>query len=507
MTTQTEKPRDEEDFLHHEAARRGMRRTGSRTMEWNPEHQDYPRNWPIQRKTYDMTVMFFLEFYTTIISTTGPSAATKAMKEYGLSRIIALTGFQFMYGVGQALGGLIMPPFSESLGRKKSYLVSAGAYSISCLLVGVVPSPAGVFIGRFISGYASSVPAIVLAGSIEDMYSTSPRLWLLWLWNCSTILGLCVGPIYGSYIVSAIGWRWVYYTAASICAGLFILLLFVSESRPTTLLSRRFEHLKSKVGSRLDGMQISNPDRIDNKHELVQVILVRPARLGVSEPIVITVSILSASAWGMMYLFTESFTVVYGQFGWSSRATSLPFLALIPGIVASGLVRIWDHHTVHRRLQNKDTSPEPEDKIRGFALGAPALAIGLWIFGWTVPPLVHGVPWIASMFPLAVIGFAATEFSYTLSGYIADAYTIYASTGLAVVSFLRGIASACMPLFAYPMYAGLGSNIATSIIAAVATVFAVTPFLFLRFGKRLRLKSPFARYSAEVNERHGGGGG
>jgi MFS family permease len=175
-------------------------------MEWDTEHEDYPRNWPIQRKLYDAVVMFFLEFYTTVISTTGPSAAEVAMKEYELSRVITLTGFQFMYGVGQALGGLTMPPFSESLGRKKSYLVSAGAYSISCLLVGVVPSPAGVFIGRFISGYASAVPAIVLAGSIEDLYSTWPRLWLLWLWNCSTILGLGIGPMYGSYIVSAIGW-------------------------------------------------------------------------------------------------------------------------------------------------------------------------------------------------------------------------------------------------------------------------------------------------------------
>jgi hypothetical protein len=73
-----------------------------------------------------------------------------------------------------------------------------------------------------------------------------------------------------------------------------------------------------------------------------------------------------------------------------------------------------------------------------------------------------------------------------------------------VVSFLRGIASACMPLFAYPMYSGLGSNVATSIIAAVATVFAFTPFVFLKFGKQLRQKSRFARYSADVNEQQGG---
>ncbi|KAL4863478.1 hypothetical protein BDV12DRAFT_26905 [Aspergillus spectabilis] len=499
-----DRPSDEHEQQHetvdHEAARRGLRKRDSTTMEWDPEHHDFPRNWSVQRKIYDGLLMFFLEFYTTVISTTGPSAAEEVMTEYGLSRVVTLTGFQFMHGIGQALGGLVMPPFSEALGRRASYLIATGAYSISCILIGVIPSPAGVFIGRFISGWASSVPAIVLAGSIEDQYTTRPRLWLLWLWNCSTILGLCVGPLYGSYIVDAIGWRWVYHTAAITCAVLFGLMLPIRESRPTTLLARRFQDLQSKVGE-LD-MDIPNPDRIGNTRELLQVILVRPARLGVTEPIIMLVASLSASVWGMMYLFTESFTVVFGGFGWSSRATSLPFIALLPGILVSGLIRFYDHHRLNKK-QKAGKSPDPEDKIGGFAIAAPALAVGLWIFAWTVPPRVH-VHWIASMFGLIPIGFAATEFSFTLSGYIADSYTIYASSGMAVVAFLRGIASGCMPLFAYPMYSGLGPNVATSIIAAIATAFCFTPWVFLNFGKRLRESSRFARYSAEVNNEQGG---
>ncbi|KAB8211572.1 major facilitator superfamily domain-containing protein [Aspergillus parasiticus] len=319
-----EKQSGQHDDLEREAAHRGLRKTGSRTLGWDTDHRDFPRNWPLRRKLYDVCVIFFLEFYTTVMSTTGPSAAEEAMSEYAMSRVVMLTGFQFMYGAGQALGGLIMPPFSESLGRQKSYLVSAGAYSLSSLLVGLVPSPAGVFIGRFFSGFASSVPAVVLAGSIEDLYTQQPRLWLLWFWNCSTMLGIAVGPIYGSYIVDAIGWRWVYHVSAITCAVTFFLLIPVRESRPTTLLQRRFDNLQSKVGA-ID-MDIPNPDRINSTRELAQVILVRPAKIGVSEPILILVSILSASAWGMMYLFTESFTVVYSGFGWTSTLSGLTTL-------------------------------------------------------------------------------------------------------------------------------------------------------------------------------------
>jgi MFS family permease len=110
------------------------------------------------------------------------------------------------YQIGQAIGGLLMPPFSETFGRRKPYLYSCAAYSIGCLVTGVVPSIAGVLVGRFISGFASAVPSVVLAGSIEDLYAGTHRVWMILVWNSSTTLGLILGPIYGSYMADAIGW-------------------------------------------------------------------------------------------------------------------------------------------------------------------------------------------------------------------------------------------------------------------------------------------------------------
>jgi MFS family permease len=100
----------------------------------------------------------------------------------------------------------MIPPFSEAFGRRKPYLYSCAAFSIGCLLTGVVPSVAGVFIGRFISGFASAVPSVVIAGSITDMYAAKNRMWMVLLWNSSSTLGLILGPIYGSYIATVIGW-------------------------------------------------------------------------------------------------------------------------------------------------------------------------------------------------------------------------------------------------------------------------------------------------------------
>ena len=50
------------------------------------------------------------------------------------------------------------------------------------------------------------------------------------------------------------------------------------------------------------------------------------------------------------------------------------------------------------------------------------------------------------------------------------------------------------------MYAQLGANYAGSVLAAVATLFCVCPLVFWKYGERLRAASPFAVWSAKVNE-------
>ncbi len=45
------------------------------------------------------------------------------------------------------------------------------------------------------------------------------------------------------------------------------------------------------------------------------------------------------------------------------------------------------------------------------------------------------------------------------------------------------------------MYVNLGYNKATSILAAIATAFYIAPFVFFKYGKRIRGVSKFAKYS------------
>jgi MFS family permease len=110
------------------------------------------------------------------------------------------------YQFGQAFGGVLFPPYSEAFGRKPVYISASLIYCIACVISGTTPSIAGAITGRFVAGFVSAVPSIVVSGSIEDMFNMTQRIWIMYVWASATTAGLLLGPIYGSYISRCIGW-------------------------------------------------------------------------------------------------------------------------------------------------------------------------------------------------------------------------------------------------------------------------------------------------------------
>jgi hypothetical protein len=96
------------------------------------------------------------------------------------------------------------------------------------------------------------------------------------------------------------------------------------------------------------------------------------------------------------------------------------------------------------------------------------------------------------------VGFALNENVYTLTGYLADSYTIYAASGFAGLILARASTCAIIVPFTRQMYVDLGYNVASSILAAIATLFCAAPVIFIKYGKKIRNSSQFARLSLDV---------
>lgn len=60
-------------------------------------------------------------------------------------------------------------------------------------------------------------------------------------------------------------------------------------------------------------------------------------------------------------------------------------------------------------------------------------------------------------------------------------------------SFAREIMSATLIVVGEPFYNNLGPQVATTILAAIATVLGVLPFLFFKYGPKIRERSRFSQ--------------
>ena len=82
--------------------------------------------------------------------------------------------------------------------------------------------------------------------------------------------------------------------------------------------------------------------------------------------------------------------------------------------------------------------------------------------------------------------------SFAYLNYITDTYLDYAASIIAATTVARCAGGAAAPLFSTQMFTTLGIGGGGSVIAGVAAILAITPFLFYRYGYTTRCKSRYA---------------
>lgn len=78
--------------------------------------------------------------------------------------------------------------------------------------------------------------------------------------------------------------------------------------------------------------------------------------------------------------------------GWSPVVASLPFLALLVGILIAGGLNVLNNKYYFRKFKQNGNKPVPEARLPPMMIGSVVFAMGLFLFAWTSSPSVH---WIA----------------------------------------------------------------------------------------------------------------
>ena len=192
--------------LDHYLKEHGIYVKDESTVCWDEDSEQYPRNWDAPSKYYVVVVVIWLEFYMTVMSSSGAAAAKAFTEETGALRLIAVSAFISTYLLGQTIGGAFCSPISEYFGRRTIYIIAVTTFAVSSLIVASPNHIAGVFIGRFFQGVAAAIPATVTFGNVSDLFDAEVRIWIVYAYTIFGMAGLALGPIHSSYMTAIVNW-------------------------------------------------------------------------------------------------------------------------------------------------------------------------------------------------------------------------------------------------------------------------------------------------------------
>ncbi|KAG7286124.1 hypothetical protein NEMBOFW57_008427 [Staphylotrichum longicolle] len=386
-------------------------------------------------------------------------------EEFHTSRLVATLGLS-TFVLGIALGPF-WSPLAEFYGRRPIYLCSFAGFIIWIIPSAVAKNIETMIIARFFQGLAGSAFLSVSGGTVGDLFTRDTMLAPMAIFALAPFIGPSTGPLVGGLINTYTNWRWTHYVLL-IWAGVLLvtIALFVPETYHPVLLKEKAKKIRKETGD--DRWRAPIEKTTKSIPKTVGYSLLRPFQILIFEPMAVVLNVYTAILLGLLYLFFGAFPLIFRtNHGFNLWQVGLTFMGLLVAMIIACLsTPFWTklrHNMVQKRFRETGVlKDEPEDQLPPVIFGAPLITGGLFWFGFTTYPEVH---WIVPIIGSGVFGLGERP------------------------GFQR---SAAFPLFGIQMYEALGYQWATGLVAFVTLAMMPFPYIFFRYGKRIRAKSRYA---------------
>ncbi|OZJ05888.1 hypothetical protein BZG36_00885 [Bifiguratus adelaidae] len=460
-------------------------------VDWDdPDDPANPLNWSKVRRWYISILISLIPLNISFASSAYTGAVFGIIAEFKVSSTVALLGVTF-FVLGFALGPLMWAPLSEMYGRNPVYLGTFAVFTIFHIPCALATNIQTILVARFIGGVFGSAPLTNAGGSLADIWTPLERGRAMAFFALAAFLGPILGPIVGGFIAEYTTWRWAFRIMLIFSGVVFILtLLTLPETYTPTILAKKAAKLRKSTGNERYQTRFELKDSNKTASQRLKISLGRPFRLLFTEPIVLLLSIYVAFVYGILYLLFEAFPLVFeGVHHLSPGISGLSFIGIGVGmVIAVSFTFVGDKIYADAAKKNGGRAP-PEARIPLSLAGAILLPIGLFWFAWTTFPSVH---WIAPMLAGIPFGAGMVSIFLSLTNYLVDAYLMHAASALAANALLRSLFGAAFPLFAIQLFQGLGNQWGASLLGFIAVAMAPFPFLFYKYGAKVRMMSKFA---------------
>ncbi|KAJ5973093.1 Major facilitator superfamily domain general substrate transporter [Penicillium vulpinum] len=465
-----------------------------------------------KKKWTIITVIFLVQtsmnFNTSLYSNATPGIS----EEYGVSMQAARCG-AMIFLVLYAFGCELWAPWSEELGRKPILQASLFLVNVFQLPVALAPNFGSIMVGRALGGLSSAGGSVTL-GMIADLWEPDAQQYAVAAVVFSSVGGSVLGPVVGGFVEAFLPWRWNIWI--QLIFGGFVQIahfLLVPETRTTVMMDRIAKKMrKSGENPNIYGPTegVSFRQRFPPRELLATWI--RPFKMFLTEPIVLVLSLLSGFSDALIFMFIQSLSLVYGQWGFNTWEKGLAFIPILVGyfIAWFSFFPIIERNIKERRNNPESERAQYESRLWWLLYTAPCLPIGLIGFAWTSLPQCH---WIGSMIFAAIIGIANYAIYMATIDYMICAYGPYSASATGGNGWSRDFLAGVLTIPATPFFTNIGGEhhleYASTILFCISIPLVVAVYIIYWKGPVLRKRSPFAqqledaRHEMQVQSRRG----
>ncbi|PIL26869.1 MFS general substrate transporter [Ganoderma sinense ZZ0214-1] len=464
-----------------------------------PDDPSNPRNWTTKQKWGAALTVSAFTFILPVSSSMVAPAASQVASAFHITDQFQVNLTISIFVLAYGFGPLFLGPLCEIFGRATILRACNLFFVVWNLACGFAQSEAQLIVFRFLAGIGGSAPLAAGGAVLGDMWAPEERGKSVVIYSLAPLLGPVVGPIAGGWIAEKSTWRWVFWST-SIAAFLVQLLGLwtLKETYTPVLLDRKAKAIRAKLdteggGSGKEVRTIFQKTAKRDYKQFFFVSICRPFIMSAQEPIIQLLGAYLAFVYGVIYLVLTTippiFTDIYHE---NAGIVGLQYVSLGMGLTIASQFNARMLDIVYRQLKAKNGGAgEPEFRLPCIFPGTILLPVGLLIAGWGAQAHTH---WIVPDIGFALIGAGSVLTFQGMQMYVIDAFSQYAASALAAVSFLRSMAGFGFPLFAPAMYDRLGYGVGNTVLAAIALVIGCPAiWLFWIYGKKIRGASKHAK--------------
>ncbi|KAK4218331.1 major facilitator superfamily domain-containing protein [Rhypophila decipiens] len=466
---------------------------------FEPGDPENPKNWPTWYRAWIIFSVSFSTWAVVVYSTTYTSIIPGLGDEFNVSAQISTLGVT-TYLFGLAAGSVIVAPLSEIYGRRPVYIICLLAWAALVVPCGLATSIEEILVVRFFGAFFGAAMVSNSPGTIVDIMDHEYLSLGMSCWSIAPLNGPVTGPIIGGFVYQYMGWRWANWIVLIIGGAAILVIFTVKETYTPTILQRKAARKRKETD---DERYWSQFDQRASTLEILKLNMGRPFVLAVTEPILIFFNIWISIIYAILYLCFVAYPIVFVQYRqWSPGFAGLGFLGIgIGTMIAICLEPLW-----RRIINSHEKDPEtghvfPEAIGSVMCIGSFLTPIGQLVFSWTSLPPIHWAIPIAFGIPFGL----GNTLAFIYSGnYLAGCYEYYAASAMAGNAVIRSVLGGTLPLAGNAMYKALTPQWAGTLLGLCEVLLIPIPFIFYRYGDKIRAKSKIIRQMREERAKNAG---